>query len=151
MVSSGTMTVALRADRQRDRARLVATGPFDLAHAAAVRQAVADAERDLEGCRAVDVELAQLERIDGSGAVLLAGLLDRIDARGDAAIIVEIEQPGSGKADRPVSRSAGRAVQARGGRAGVLARIGSFAAELPRSVGERSGLHRALRGGSAEG
>ncbi len=134
MVSSGTMTVALRADRQRDRARLVATGPFDLAHAAAVRQAVADAERDLEGCRAIEVELAQLERIDGSGAVLLAGLLDRLDARGDAATIVEMGNQEAAKLialyrDRRAEPSRHEA-----GRAGVLDRIGSFAAELPRSV-----------------
>jgi phospholipid/cholesterol/gamma-HCH transport system permease protein len=134
MVSSGTMTVALRADRQRDRARLVATGPFDLAHAAAVRQAVADAVRNLEGCRAIDVELAHLERIDGSGAVLLAGLLDRLDARGDAATIVEMSNPEAAKLialyrDRRAEPSRHEAQ-----RASVLARIGSSAAALPRSL-----------------
>ena len=46
-------------------------------------------EARLSGCRSVDVDLAQLDRIDGAGAVLLARLLDRLDADGRRAIIVE--------------------------------------------------------------
>ena len=58
------------------------SGPFDLAHAAAVARAVEHAAGGLEGCRSIDVELAHLDRIDGAGAVLLARLLDRLDASG---------------------------------------------------------------------
>jgi len=43
-------------------------------------QAVSDAEASLNGCRSVDVDLAQLDRIYGAGAVLLARFLDRLEA-----------------------------------------------------------------------
>jgi len=81
------MSVALRADREGGHAILVATGPFDLAHAREVTQAVRDAEASLNGCRSVDVELAQIDRIDGAGAVLLARLLDRLEADGRQASV----------------------------------------------------------------
>ena len=65
------MNVALRADREGDHATLVPTGAFDLAHATAVTQAVTNAETSLSGCCSIDVDLTQLDRIDGAGAVLL--------------------------------------------------------------------------------
>ena len=83
------MSVAVRADRKGDQVSLVPTGTFDLAHATAVGEGVESAEARLSGCRSVDVDLAQLDRIDGAGAVLLARLLDRLDAGGCRASIVE--------------------------------------------------------------
>ena len=83
------MSVAIRADREGNHARLVATGPFDLAHATMAARAVENAEALLAGCGSVDVDLAQLERIDGAGAVLLARLLDRLDAGGRHARVIE--------------------------------------------------------------
>ena len=74
------MGVAVRTDREGDRASIVLTGPFDLAHAPAVAEGVESAEACLGGCRSVDVDLSQLDHIDGAGAVLLARLLDRLDA-----------------------------------------------------------------------
>jgi phospholipid/cholesterol/gamma-HCH transport system permease protein len=50
----------------------VPSGPFDLAHTTVVRQEVESAEARLSGCRSIDVDLGQLDRIDGAGAVLLA-------------------------------------------------------------------------------
>lgn len=82
------MSVAIRAEREGDHVRLVPTGPFDLTHAMAAR-AVEDAEARLSGCVSVDVDLAQLDRIDGSGAVLLARLFDRLDAEGRHARVLE--------------------------------------------------------------
>ena len=72
------MSVAIRADREGNHARLVPTGPFDLAHATMAAQAAenAGALAWLAVARS-DVDLAELERIDGAGAVLLARLLDR--------------------------------------------------------------------------
>lgn len=87
------MSVALQADREGDHATLVPTGSFDLAHVTAVTQAVKNAEADLNGCCSVDVDLAQLDRIDGTGAVLLARLLDRLDADGRHASVVEGHKP----------------------------------------------------------
>ncbi len=83
------MSVAVRADRKGDHASVAPIGPFDLAHATAVRREVEIAEALLNGCRSVDIDLAQLDRIDGAGAVLLARLLDRLDADGCRASIVE--------------------------------------------------------------
>ena len=65
------------------------SGPFDLAHAAAVAQVVEHPPPDLEGCRSIDVDLGHLDRIDGAGAVLLAGFLDRLDAGGARTRVVE--------------------------------------------------------------
>src|SRR6516165_3784270 len=83
------MSVAIRADREGDHALLVPTGPFDLAHAIAAVRAVENAEARLSGCVSVDVDLAQLDRIDGAGAVLLARLFDRLDASGRHARVME--------------------------------------------------------------
>jgi phospholipid/cholesterol/gamma-HCH transport system permease protein len=67
----------------------IPTGPFDLAHATTAARAVDDAAALLAGCGSVDVDLAQLDRIDGAGAVLLARLLDRLDADGRHATVIE--------------------------------------------------------------
>jgi len=67
----------------------VPIGAFDLAHAMAVARAVEDSEASLSGCVSVDVDLAQLDRIDGAGAVLLARLFDRLDASGRHARVME--------------------------------------------------------------
>jgi phospholipid/cholesterol/gamma-HCH transport system permease protein len=71
------MSIAIRADRKGDYALLTPTGPFDLAHATPAAQAVENVEALLTGCGSVDLDVAQLDRIDGAGAVLLARLLDR--------------------------------------------------------------------------
>lgn len=87
------MSVVLRADREGDHATLVPTGSFDLAHATAVALEVESAEAGLSGCRSVQVDLARLDRIDGTGAVLLARLLDRLDADGCRSSVVEDHNP----------------------------------------------------------
>ena len=132
------MDVDIRVDRDGDRGRVVPAGPFDLAHAMAVERAVEDAEpRVSEGCRSVDVNLAHLNRIDGSGAALLARFLDRLDAAGRPACVVQGRSPEAerlvavyrkARADRPTpaSRPTG----------GLLARIGAAAADLPVTVHE---------------
>jgi phospholipid/cholesterol/gamma-HCH transport system permease protein len=125
------MSVALRADREGDHATLVPTGPFDLAHATAVTRAVKNAEASLSECCSVDVDLAQLDRIDGTGAVLLARLLDRLDADGRRTSIVEGHNP---KAARLIAlyrerRAVLPAPQTL--RMGPLARIGALVAQFP--------------------
>ena len=87
------MTIAVRAEREGDRARLVPVGAFDVAHAPAVAKAVAHVSSDLEACRSIDVDLTHLDRIDGAGAVLLARLLDRLDANGNRTRMVEDRNP----------------------------------------------------------
>src|SRR6516164_5786576 len=82
------MSVAIRADLQENHARLVLTGPFDLAHAMAVTSAVENVRANLRGCVSVDVDLGQLDHIDGAGAVLLARLFDRLASEGREPRIV---------------------------------------------------------------
>jgi phospholipid/cholesterol/gamma-HCH transport system permease protein len=69
--------------------RLTPAGPFDLAHATIAAQEIATAETALNGCRAVELDLSDVGRIDGTGAVLLARLLDRVVAAGRTIHVVE--------------------------------------------------------------
>ena len=80
--SDRSMEVAIHADRQGDHGYLVPSGPFDLLHAAAVARSLDTVRSRLERCRSVELDLAHLDRIDGTGAALLARLLDRLDAGG---------------------------------------------------------------------
>jgi phospholipid/cholesterol/gamma-HCH transport system permease protein len=130
------MSVAVRADREGGHATLVPTGPFDLAHATAVTRAVKEAEAGLTGCRSVDVDLAQLDRIDGAGAVLLARLLDRLDADGRRASVVGGHNP---EAARLIAlyrehRAVLPAPQTR--TMNPLTRVGALAARLPGKTNE---------------
>ena len=130
------MSVAVRANREGDKASLVPTGPFDLAHATAIVQAIQSAEASLNGCRSVDVDLVQVEQIDGTGAVLLARLLDRFAACGCRATVVEGHNP---EAARLIALYRGRredrdATEPR--MMGALARIGEIAAQLPGKANE---------------
>ena len=75
------MNVDVRVDRKLDHATIVLSGSFDLAHSSEVVHAVRSADAHLDGCQSADVSLAQVNRIDGSGAVLLARLLDRLAAK----------------------------------------------------------------------
>ena len=69
------MNVDVRVDRKLDHATIVLSGSFDLAHSSEVVHAVRSADAHLDGCQSADVSLAQVNRIDGTGAVLLARLL----------------------------------------------------------------------------
>jgi phospholipid/cholesterol/gamma-HCH transport system permease protein len=130
------MGVAVRADREGDRGRVVPTGPFDLAHATAVARAVENAQPGLEGCRAIEVDLAHLDRIDGTGAVLLARLLDRLDANGERTRVVTDGNPEAARlialyrerrAEHPATGSPAMT---------ALMRIGATAAWLPGRVSD---------------
>jgi phospholipid/cholesterol/gamma-HCH transport system permease protein len=125
------MNVTAQARREGDHASLVLTGPFDLPHTAAVVRAVENAEAGLRGCRSIDIDLVGLDRIDGAGAVLLARLLDRLDADGRHASI--IEGP-NGEAARLIAlyRERGANLPApRPPAMSPLTRIGALAAHLP--------------------
>ena len=76
------MSVVIRAEPVGGRVRLSPAGPFDLANAVAVARAVDEAEHGLNGSREVELDLSALEAVDGSGAVLLARLVDRLEAHG---------------------------------------------------------------------
>jgi phospholipid/cholesterol/gamma-HCH transport system permease protein len=130
------MSVAVLVDREGDHASLEPTGPFDLAHTTAVVRAMEKSEARLSGCVSVDVDLAQIDRIDGAGAVLLARFLDRLDADGRHTCVVESHNPEAvrlialyrkRRLDRPVPQVHSRS---------RLARIGALAAQLPRKAND---------------
>ena len=87
------MNVDVRVDRKLDHATILLSGSFDLAHSSEVVHAVQSAEAHLDGCHSADVSLAQVNRIDGSGAVLLVRLLDRLAANGCRTDVVGGENP----------------------------------------------------------
>jgi phospholipid/cholesterol/gamma-HCH transport system permease protein len=99
-------------------------------------RAVEDVEPGLKGCVSVDVDLAQLDRIDGAGAVLLARLLDRLDADGRQARVIE-------SANQQAARLIARYRERRGDIPALptrslnpLTRIGALAAEMPGKASE---------------
>jgi phospholipid/cholesterol/gamma-HCH transport system permease protein len=129
-VRTESQGVDIHAEALGDRARVSPAGQFDLLHAAAVARAVEVMPPRLQAFRAIDVDLGQLDRIDGAGAVLLARLLDRLDAGGRRTRIAEDTNPEAarlialyrGQEHRPSAAPASTT---------TLARIGSAAAQLP--------------------
>ena len=129
--SPNAMSVAIRAEADGGCTRLIPSGTFDLAHASAVMRAVEQAERDLIASGDVDLHLSALERIDGSGAVLLARLIDRLEARGLRTRLIEDHNP---HAVRLITLYRERQAEARpqpARRMGLLARLGVVAAAVP--------------------
>jgi phospholipid/cholesterol/gamma-HCH transport system permease protein len=130
------MSVDIRVERDGDRRRVVPAGPFDLAHATTVAQAVESVQPRLAGCLSVDVYLADLDRIDGAGAVLLARLLDRLDAGGCRTRVVEDGNPEAARLIALYRQRRTDAPAAQTGATGALVRIGAVAARLPGSVND---------------
>ena len=125
------VNVGVRVDRQLDHATIVLSGIFDLAHTTEVVHAVQSAEAHLDGCHSADVSLAQVNRIDGTGAVLLARLLDRLAANGCRIDVAADGNPETARiltlyrqhrTDHPSLPS---------GTPNPLARLGSIAVQMP--------------------
>ena len=124
--------VVVRTDRVGDHAHLTPAGPFDLTHVTAVVQAIESLGAGLSGCRSVDVDLTHLDRIDGTGAVLLGQLLDRLEAGGQRTRVVEGH---NSQAAQLIALYRGRGVaQLPARRMTLLAGIGAAAAMLPGKV-----------------
>ena len=87
------MDVVVRADRDGDRARLTPVGQFNLPHAVTAAQAIANVERSVAGCRLVELDLQNVGDIDGTGAVQLASLLDRVEATGPSTQVLDEHNP----------------------------------------------------------
>ena len=130
------MNVTVQARREGNQASLALAGPFDLSHATAVEREVEHAEASLSGCSSVDLDLTQLGRIDGAGAVLLARFLDRLEAAGSRASVLEGPNPKAARlislyrrcrVDGPTPQSSVRS---------PLARVGAVAAQLPGKASE---------------
>jgi phospholipid/cholesterol/gamma-HCH transport system permease protein len=126
-----TPGVVVRTDREGECVRLTPVGPFDLAHATTAAEEIASGERAVNRCRAVELDLSEVGSIDGTGAVLLARLLDRLAAGGRTIQILEHSNRHASnlitiyrerRTDRPPA--ARRSMR-------PLARLGSIAAEVP--------------------
>jgi phospholipid/cholesterol/gamma-HCH transport system permease protein len=128
------MSVVVRAHREGDQARLLLGGGFTLVNAMAVERALADAEPTLRGCSRVELDLTDVADVDGSGAVLLARLLDRLEAEGCRTALLGSD---SAEGSRQVAlyrarRTARPAAQPKS--PGVMARFGASAAQVPTTV-----------------
>jgi phospholipid/cholesterol/gamma-HCH transport system permease protein len=129
------MTVEIRVERHADGGRATPVGTFDLAHAEGVEEALLDAQRRFDGCGLVELDLAEIGRIDGSGAALLTRFLDRLDAAGCETRIVAARNPEAERLVLVYRKSAfGQPATATGG-GGVLGRLGATAAAVPATVG----------------
>ena len=132
--NTGQQSPDIRTDTDGDRARLVPEGPFDLDHAVFAARALDAVPTDLDGRHSVDIDLTHVARIDGAGAVLLARLIDRLDANGHRTRVLEHSNPEAAQlialyrayhADRPAAPTR---------RASALARMGDAVVQFPRTV-----------------
>ena len=128
------MSIAIRAEREGDCARLVPVGAFDVAHAPAVAKAVTQVPPHLEGCRSIDVDLTHLDRIDGAGAVLLARFLDRLDSQEDRTRIVASGNPEAARLITLYRQKRGESAPARTRAMSLLPKIGVVAADFSARV-----------------
>jgi phospholipid/cholesterol/gamma-HCH transport system permease protein len=131
---SNTIDVVIRTDREGVGARVVPAGAFDLAHARDVRQAAESVERRLAGCRTIDVDLTQLDSIDGSGAVLLARLFDVLDTTGCRTTVAADGNPEAARLIALYRGGAATSPVAATPAMNVLERLGLSAAALPVTV-----------------
>ena len=128
------MSVAVHAHCEGGRGRVAPTGAFDLAHALEVARALENAGPLLDGCRAVDVDLAGLDRLDGTGAVLLARFLDQLDTDGRGPRMVEGDNPEAARLITLYRSTRTRPPAAHADSASLFARIGALGVELADTV-----------------
>ena len=114
--------------------RLRVGGPFDLAHLAELRDAIQEARPTLDPVHAVEVDLSALEAIDGAGAVLLARLVDDLEARGARVRWVGGEEIGAGRLIQLYRDRAGPGPAAAAPRPSPMARLGGSVAQAGDTV-----------------
>ena len=128
------MSVVIRTEPVGDRVRLRLAGSFDLAHAAAVAQAVEQAERSLNTGGEVELDLSALERIDGTGAVLLARLVDRLEANGPHVRVLDGDNPHAARLITLYRERRTAVVPPAAAHTGTLTRLGAVASGLPATL-----------------
>ena len=130
----GAASVNIETERDGDRARLVPAGSFDLSHAATMSGVLERVQPAVDGCQSVELDLAKLARLDGTGAVLLARLLDRLEATGHRTQVVDVGNRQAGRlialyrerrSDRPPAHR----------RVSALAQLGGLVSQVPRTAG----------------
>src|SRR3954462_13922363 len=128
------MTLEMRVERHAEGGRATPVGPFDLAHASRVEEVLLAAEGQFEGCGSVTLDLAEVGRLDGSGAALLTRFLDRLDTAGCQTRILAAGNPEAERLVLVYRRGPATQPAVAGARLGTLARLGDTAAELPRTA-----------------
>jgi phospholipid/cholesterol/gamma-HCH transport system permease protein len=130
------VSVAVRVEREGDHASLVPTGPFDLGHADAAAKALESIESGLTECSSINIDLSQLDRIDGTGAVLLARLVDRLNTTGSRTHIVESSNREGARLIALYREHRTELSTSLTGAMSPLMRIGALAAQLPDKASE---------------
>jgi phospholipid/cholesterol/gamma-HCH transport system permease protein len=125
------VNVGIRVDRKLDHAAIALSGPFDLAHSTEVMHAVQNAEAHLNGCHSADVSLAEVNRIDGTGAVLLARLLEHLAAKGCRTDLTASDNPEAARLLSLYRRHKIEHPSSPTHTMNPLARLGAIAAEIP--------------------
>jgi phospholipid/cholesterol/gamma-HCH transport system permease protein len=124
----------VRAEPQGDHTRVISAGSYDLPHVMSAARALTDIEASLGGCERLELDLSEVRRIDGTGAVVLARFLDRVATRGAAAHVADERNP---EAARLIALYRQRAVSLplpESPRRSLLARLGSTFARIPRML-----------------
>jgi phospholipid/cholesterol/gamma-HCH transport system permease protein len=93
------------------------------------------AEHELERCTDVDLSLGGLEHIDGAGAVLLARLVERLEAHGQRVQVLEGENPEAARLIALYRERRGEAPDREAALRNPLARLGVAVAMLPDTLG----------------
>jgi len=130
------VNVDVQVDRKLDHATVVLSGPFDLAHSTEVMHAVKSAEADLHNCHSADVSLARVNRIDGTGAVLLARLIDRLAANGCRTDIAGDDNPEASRLLALYRRRRADYPSPQSNAMNPLAWLGAMAAQIPAKANE---------------
>jgi phospholipid/cholesterol/gamma-HCH transport system permease protein len=125
------VNVGVRVDRSLDHATILLSGPFDLVHSSEIVHAVRSAERQLEGCDSACVSLAHVNRVDGTGAVLLEQLLDRLTANGCRTEIAGGDNPEAARVLALYRRHRTDHPSLPSRTMNPLTRLGALAAQMP--------------------
>ena len=125
------MDVDVGVDRELDHATIVPSGPFDLAHSTEVVHAVQRAEAHLDGCHSAVVSLTRVNQIDGTGAVLLARLLERLAAKGCRTEVTASDSPESARLLSLYHRHKSDPPSLPPRTINPIARLGAITAEIP--------------------
>jgi phospholipid/cholesterol/gamma-HCH transport system permease protein len=128
------MGAAIQARRDGNGAHLTVRGRIDLASVPELGRGIAEAASLLEAAPTVEVHLDNVDYIDGSGAVLLARLLDRLEASGHSIAIAPSRTPDAARLVtlyRSCHNATSEVVARRRGR---FERIGRQATRLSRVV-----------------
>jgi phospholipid/cholesterol/gamma-HCH transport system permease protein len=127
------MSATIHVNRQGGPIRLRPEGAFDLAHAATLGDEMRAAADTCAGCKRAELDLEKLTHLDGTGAALLARLLDQVE---EAGADISVRSDSNPEAARLILRYRGFAARAPVVPSGqpLLERVGATAAGWGKST-----------------